>query len=96
MKKPPILSIPILMGLLAWTSPQVKSQDIFGWWPLNEGTGDTANDISGNDLSALINNVDFGGLGDGDQLEREVERLLVLGREHAALGDALATCFSSC
>ncbi|MFL2480864.1 MAG: LamG-like jellyroll fold domain-containing protein [Verrucomicrobiales bacterium] len=66
MKKPPILSIPILMGLLAWTSPQVKSQDIFGWWPLNEGTGDTANDISGNDLSALINNVDFGGLGDGE------------------------------
>ena len=39
---------------------------MFGWWPLNEGTGETANDISGNDLSAQINNVDFGGLGDGE------------------------------
>lgn len=54
------------MSLLAWTSPLAKSQEMFGWWPLNEGIGDTANDISGNDLSALINNVDFGGLGDGE------------------------------
>ena len=65
MKKPLLLSITILLGLLAW-SPLAKSQELFGWWPLNEGTGDTANDISGNDLSALINNVDFGGLGDGE------------------------------
>ena len=66
MKRPLNLSIPLLLGLLAWSTPLAKSQDLFGWWPLNEGTGDTANDISGNDLSALINNVDFGGLGDGD------------------------------
>ena len=39
---------------------------MFGWWPLNDGAGETANDISGNDLAATINNVDFGGLGDGD------------------------------
>ena len=65
MTKPLILSIAILTGLFAWTSPLAKSQEMFGWWPLNEGTGDTANDISGNDLSALINNFDFGGLGDG-------------------------------
>ncbi|MCH2025536.1 MAG: hypothetical protein MK172_07310 [Verrucomicrobiales bacterium] len=66
MKRPLNLSIPLLLGLLAWSTPLAKSQDLFGWWPLNEGTGDTANDISGNDLSALINNVDFGGLGDGE------------------------------
>ncbi|MEE3175832.1 MAG: LamG-like jellyroll fold domain-containing protein, partial [Verrucomicrobiota bacterium] len=66
MKRPLNLSIPILLGLLAWSTPLAKSQEMFGWWPLNEGTGDTANDISGNDLSALINNVDFGGLGDGE------------------------------
>jgi hypothetical protein len=66
MKKSLILSTAIFMSLLAWTSPLAKSQEMFGWWPLNEGIGDTANDISGNDLSALINNVDFGGLGDGE------------------------------
>ena len=52
MKRPLNLSIPLLLGLLAWSTPLAKSQDLFGWWPLNEGTGDTANDISGNDLSA--------------------------------------------
>ena len=66
MKKIQLLSITILVGTLSCTSTSVKSQEMFGWWPLNEGTGETANDISGNDLSAQINNVDFGGLGDGE------------------------------
>ena len=62
----PLLSIVILMSLLALGSQSAKSQEMFGWWPLNDGAGDTATDISGNDIPATINNVDFGGLGDGD------------------------------
>ena len=54
------------MSLLALGSQSVKSQEMFGWWPLNDGAGDTETDISGNDIPATINNVDFGGLEDGD------------------------------
>ena len=66
MKKSLFFSITIMVGFLSWTTPSAKSQEMFGWWPLNDGAGETANDISGNDLAATINNVDFGGLGDGD------------------------------
>ena len=66
MKKSLFFSITITVGFLSWTTQSAKSQEMFGWWPLNDGAGETANDISGNDLAATINNVDFGGLGDGD------------------------------
>ncbi|MEC7638693.1 MAG: hypothetical protein VX848_06835 [Verrucomicrobiota bacterium] len=42
----PLLSIVILMSLLALGSQSAKSQEMFGWWPLNDGAGDTATDIS--------------------------------------------------
>lgn len=41
------------------------TDDLFGWWPLNEGEGDVAADISGNGRDAAIVRVDTGGLGAG-------------------------------
>lgn len=38
------------------------SGDLFGWWPLNEGTGSIAADISGNGRDAVIVRGDTGGL----------------------------------
>jgi hypothetical protein len=37
---------------------------VFGWWPLNEGSGNVAADISGNGRDAVILRVEDGGLGD--------------------------------
>lgn len=39
--------------------------DLFGWWPLNEGSGEVAADISGGGRDAAIIRVETGGLGAG-------------------------------
>ena len=52
------------------TDPNSKPtalQTLFGWWPLNEGTGDIAADISGNGRDVQIVRVDTGGLGNGGE-----------------------------
>ncbi|MGI9244194.1 MAG: LamG-like jellyroll fold domain-containing protein [Verrucomicrobiales bacterium] len=36
--------------------------DLFAWWPLNDGSGGTAADVSGGSLHAIIMNADTGGL----------------------------------
>ena len=39
--------------------------DLIGWWPLNEGSGDTVADLSASGNDGAIANTDSGGLGDG-------------------------------
>lgn len=45
-------------------NPDNPAPALFGSWPLDDGTGNTARDISGNSLNATISNPDVGGLGD--------------------------------
>ncbi|MFN0127180.1 MAG: LamG-like jellyroll fold domain-containing protein [Verrucomicrobiales bacterium] len=44
--------------------PPSLSAPLLGWWPLNEGTGAIANDVSGNAADGFIQNPETGGLGD--------------------------------
>jgi hypothetical protein len=45
-------------------APRVEAE-LFGWWPMNDASGDTLQDISGNGLDAAITNSESGGLGEG-------------------------------
>lgn len=44
--------------------PALPAPGLFGSWPLSDGSGNTAQDISGNNLPATVFNVDTGGLSD--------------------------------
>lgn len=48
--------------------------NFFGHWPLDDGAGDVATDISGNNFNAIITNVDTGGLGlDGSAWAEDID-----------------------
>lgn len=44
------------------SAPEI-SAPLYGWWPLNDGSGATAIDISGNGSDAIITNASTGGTG---------------------------------
>jgi hypothetical protein len=53
--------------------------DLIGWWPLNEGSGDVAIDLSASGNDGTITNADSGGLGDnGSAWVNDPERGMVL------------------
>jgi len=53
----------VLVLSLVLTS--VAGANLIGWWPLNDGSGDTVIDISASGNDGTINNFDGGGLGAG-------------------------------
>lgn len=42
--------------------PGLSDPPLFGWWPLNEGSGSVANDVSGGNRHGTIQNAETGGL----------------------------------
>ncbi len=53
------------LSLRLRVQPALGTPPTLGWWPLNEGAGDIAHDISGNAADGYIQNFDTGGLADG-------------------------------
>lgn len=72
--------------------PNAGTPAVFGAWPLNDGTGDTARDTSANNLDAAISNADTGGLSDtGSVWLNDPVRGMVLSFEGTDATGAQAT-----
>ncbi|RYD36424.1 MAG: hypothetical protein EOP86_06000 [Verrucomicrobiaceae bacterium] len=72
--------------------PSAGTPTAFGSWPLNDGSGSTARDTSGNGLDATISNADTGGLSDtGSVWLNDSERGTVLSFEGTDATGAQAT-----
>lgn len=65
---------------------------LFGSWPLNDGSGDVAADVSGNNFDAIISNFETGGLGlDGSAWAEDPEFGTVLSFNGVNASGAYAT-----
>jgi hypothetical protein len=60
-----LVSFILVLSLALACGAQAADPDLVGWWPLNEGSGDVATDLSGGGNDGAIQNADTGGLGDG-------------------------------
>jgi len=58
------LSLVLMLGLVLTGVAGAADPDLLGWWPLNEGSGDTVSDLSASGNNGTIKNID-GGLGAG-------------------------------
>jgi hypothetical protein len=69
----------LLVLSLAWAGgARAADPNLVGWWPLNDGAGATAIDLSGRGTNGTINNLN-GGLGvDGSVWIQDAERGMVL------------------
>jgi len=78
-KKLTCLGLFVLVFSLALAGgTKAADPNLVGWWPLNEGIGDTATDLSGSGRDGTINNPN-GGLGlDGSVWIEDAERGMVL------------------
>ena len=67
MSKKLILSVSfvLMLSLVLTSAAGAADPDLIGWWPLNEGSGDTAFDLSASGNDGAITNADSGGLGAG-------------------------------
>jgi hypothetical protein len=67
MCKKMILSVAfvLVLSLVLTSVASAADPDLIGWWPLNEGSGDTVIDLSASGNDGTINNIDGGGLGAG-------------------------------
>jgi hypothetical protein len=54
-----------MLGVFLTSIAGAADPDLIGWWPLNEGSGDTAFDLSNSGNNGTIRNATSGGLGDG-------------------------------
>ncbi|MHC4535156.1 MAG: sugar-binding protein, partial [Planctomycetota bacterium] len=73
--------------LSADSVPEPEDPNPVGWWPLNEGSGDIAVDVSGRGNDGTINNADTGGLGDGGSVwVDDPERGMVISFNGTAAG----------
>ena len=59
------LSLVLMLGLVLTSVAGAADPDLLGWWPLNEGSGDTAFDLSSSAKDGTIGNATTGGLGPG-------------------------------
>jgi len=55
----------LILTLVVTSAARAADPDLIGWWPLNEGSGDTAYDLSGSAVDGTIRSAATGGLGDG-------------------------------
>jgi hypothetical protein len=60
-----LVSFVLVLGLVLTSAAGAADPDLIGWWPLNEGSGDVAIDLSASGNDGTIRNADSGGLGDG-------------------------------
>lgn len=57
-----IVNNTVIIRVVDSNAPEISAQ-LLGWWPLNDGSGDAAIDISGNGSDAIITNATTGGRG---------------------------------
>ena len=57
-----------MLGLVLAIAAENADADLIGWWKLDEGSGDVANDSSRLGAAGAISNVDTGGLGTGGEV----------------------------
>ena len=55
----------LMLTLILTSAGRAQDADLLGWWPLNEGSGDAAFDLSASGNDGTIRNAATGGLGDG-------------------------------
>jgi len=68
----------LVLGLAMAGGAKAADPNLVGWWPLNEGSGNTVNDLSGRGTNGTINNPN-GGLGvNGSVWLQDAERGMVL------------------
>jgi hypothetical protein len=76
----------LLLGLVLASGAKAADPNLIGWWPLNEGSGDTAVDLSGSGNDGTISNLN-GGLGpDGSVWVDDPERGTVISFNGTAGG----------
>ncbi len=51
-----LVSFVLLLGLVLTSVAEAVDPDLFGWWKLDEGSGDTASDSSGNGFDIALQN----------------------------------------
>ncbi len=69
----------LVLGLVLTSVAGAADPDLIGWWPLNEGSGDVAIDLSASGNDGTITNADSGGLGNnGSAWVDDPERGMVL------------------
>jgi hypothetical protein len=72
-----LVSVVLVLSLILTNA--TTAADLIGWWPLNEGSGDTAVDLSASGNDGTIANADTGGLGiNGSAWFNDPERGMVL------------------
>ncbi len=59
------ISLVVILSVILPNAASAVDPDLIGWWPLNEGAGDTAFDLSASGNNGTIRNATSGGLGDG-------------------------------
>ncbi|HEC02039.1 MAG TPA: LamG domain-containing protein, partial [Phycisphaerales bacterium] len=59
------LCLVLILTMILTSAAGAADPDLLGWWPLNEGSGDTVFDLSASGNDGTINNFDGGGLGAG-------------------------------
>jgi hypothetical protein len=60
-----LVTFVLVLSLVAMSTASAADADLIGWWPLNEGSGDTAIDLSASGNDGTITNAATGGLGAG-------------------------------
>ena len=58
-----LVSFILVLSLALASGAKAADPNLVGWWPLNEGSGDIAADLSGSGNDGTIQNADTGGLG---------------------------------
>jgi len=74
-----LVSFVLVLSLVLTSVAAAADADLIGWWRLDEGSGDTAIDLSASGNDGTINNVAAGGLGNnGSAWVNDPERGMVL------------------
>ena len=60
-----LVSVVLVLDMVLISGAGAADPDLIGWWKLDEGSGDTATDLSASGNDGTINNASGGGLGDG-------------------------------
>ena len=74
-----LVSFVLVLSLVLTSVAGAADPDLIGWWPLNEGSGDTVFDLSASGNNGTISKADTGGLGAGGSVwVNDPERGMVL------------------
>ena len=60
-----LVSVVLVLDMALISGAGAADPDLIGWWKLDDGSGDTATDLSGSGNDGIINNTASGGLGAG-------------------------------